>query len=149
LILFCSTASGALAIIREAKLVHGIFVPEEIEGGKFARSKLPPKALFVTGQYHNQPVLCLAGNAIVLGYDFWITSHGYKRERFDGIKIDVKAMYRGGADATILLEKYGVDYIYIGPKEREEFAPDVQYCDNNYTAVSRNKDITIYDANNR
>ena len=119
LILFCSTASGALAILREAKLVHGIFAPEEIEAGKFARNKLPPKALFLTGQYHNQPVLCLAGKPIVLGYDFWITSHGYKREQFDAIRTDVIAMYRGGLSARVLLEKYHVNYIYIGPKERE------------------------------
>jgi hypothetical protein len=149
LILFCSTASGALAIIREAKLVHGIFVHEEIEAGKFARSKLPPKALFLTGQYHNQPVLCLAGKPIVLGYDFWITSHGYTRDQFDAIKNDVKAMYRGGPGATILLEKYGVDYIYIGPKERADFTPNTHYFDDNYTVVFRNKDITIYDAGNR
>ena len=116
---------------------------------RFARNRLPPKALFLTGQYHNQPVLCLAGKPIVLGYDFWITSHGYKREQFDAIKHDVKAMYRGGPSARVLLERYHVNYIYIGPKERADLAPNEQYFDINNTVDFRNKDITIYDAANR
>jgi hypothetical protein len=149
LILFCATASGALAILREAKLIHGIFAPEEIEAGKFARDKLPPKALFLTGQYHNQPVLCLAGKPMLLGYDFWITSHGYKREQFDAIKNDVRAMYRGGPAAVVLLERYHVDYIYVGPKERADLAPNEQYFDMHNRVVFRNKDITIYEAVSR
>jgi hypothetical protein len=146
LMILCSTASGALAIIREGKLIHGIFAPEEIEAGEFARSRLSPKALFLTGQYHNQPVLCLAGKPIVLGYDFWITAHGYKRAKYDAIKKDVEAMYRGGTAAKALLQTYRVNYIYVGPKERTDLMPNVEYFDSNYPVVFRNKDITIYEA---
>ena len=149
LIIFCSTASGVLAIIREAGLVHGIFAPEEIEAGKFARNSLPSKALFLTGQYHNQPILCLAGRPIVLGYDFWVTSHGYKSSDYDAIKADVQAMYRGGPAAKNLLLNYRVDYIYIGPEEKTELMPNVQYFETNNRAVFRNKDITIYETGNR
>ena len=146
LIILCCSASGALTVPREAKLVQRIFSPEEIEAGNFARDSLPPKVLFLSGQYHNQPVLCLAGKPIVLGYDFWIISHGYDTAIYEAIKNDVRTIYDGGPDTGRLLEKYKVDYIYIGPHERTDVKANVEYFDKHYAAVFKNKDITIYDA---
>lgn len=141
-----STASGALAIAREIQLTHGIFVPQELEAGYFARKKLPAKAVFLTGQYHNQPVLCLAGKPLVLGYEFWVSSHGYPRAQYDAILEDVKAMYRGGAQSLALLDQYHVSYIYVGPKERAELEPNEKEFGQRYAVAFRNSDITIYDA---
>lgn len=149
LAILCSTASGALAIIREAGLVHGIFAPEELEAGFFARQKLPAKAIFLTGQYHNQPALCLAGKPIVLGYEFWVSSHGYPRSHYDSILRDVEVMYRGGLNARALIGKYKVDYIYVGPKERAEFSANENDFRQHYAVAFRNRDITIYDTRPR
>jgi hypothetical protein len=144
LVLGC-VASGALAIIRESKLVWKIFSPTEIESGIFARDNLAPKALFLTGQYSNQPVLCLAGKPIVLGYDFWIMSHGYSRARYDSVLRDIESMYHGGAGAETLLHKYRVHYIYLGPHERDELKANDNYFDQHFKKVFHNTDINIYD----
>jgi uncharacterized membrane protein len=34
----------------------------------------------------------------------------------------VRTMYAGGAEAARLLERYGVDYVLVGPVERAEVA---------------------------
>lgn len=145
-VILCSVASGVLAVIRESKMVYRIFSPEEIEAGNFTRDNLPPKALFLSGQNHTQPVLCLAGKPIVLGYEFWITGHGYDRARYDAILDDVKTMYGGGPDADRLLEKYQVKYIYVGPYERMELKANEPYLNGHHPAVFKNKEVTIYDA---
>ena len=144
-LLLCCIASGALAIVRESKLVWRIFSPEEIEAGDFARDKLPPKELFLTGQNSNQPVLCLAGKPILLGYDFWVTSHGYSRARYNSMLSDVKRIYGGGAPGDALLKKYGVKYVYLGPNERRELRANASYFDQHYRRVFQNSEISIYD----
>jgi hypothetical protein len=146
LIVLCCTLSGVLSVIMVSRLVWRIFSPEEIEVGNFARDKLPPKAMFLSGQNHNQPVLCFAGKPIVLGYDFWIISHGYDRVQYDAILKDVKTMYDGGDAAVSLLQKYKVKYIYVGPYERTELKANESYFNSHHAIVFRNKDMTIYDA---
>jgi len=138
-------ASGVLSIVKVAVMSWRIFSPEEIEVGTFART-LPAKSLFLTGQNHNQPVLCFAGKSIVLGYDFWIVSHGYERSRYDAVLRDLKKMYAGGPQAEALLQKYGVKYVYIGPPERTELHANSGYFDTHHAVVFRNKEMTIYEA---
>lgn len=146
IVILCSIASGVLSVVKVSNMVWRIFSPAEIEVGNFARDKLPPKALFLSGQNHNQPVLCLAGKPIVLGYDFWVLGHGYSRTRYDAILKDVKTMYRGDREAEPLLEKYQVNYVYIGPYEKSELGANVAYFDSHHTAVFRNEAVTIYEA---
>lgn len=143
-IVFICTASGFLATVRETKLINRIFSPEEIEAGNFSRDQTAPRAVFLTGQNHNQPALCLAGRQIVLSYDFWITSHGYSREMFDAINSDVKEMYQGGARTEELLDKYKVDYVYIGPGERKDLLANEYYFAAHHERVFQNGEISIY-----
>jgi hypothetical protein len=142
-VLIC-TASGILATIRETKLIHRIFSTEEIEAGTFSRDQTAPRALFLTGQNHNQPALCLAGRQILLGYDFWITSHGYSRAQYDAIKNDVKEIYAGTAKSEALIEKYKIDYVYIGSGERNDLFANEDYFKTHHTQVFKNRDISIY-----
>jgi len=144
LIILACTASGVLATVREAKIIYRIFSSEEIEAGIFSREQTAPDALFLTGQYHNQPALCLAGRRILLGYDFWIISHGYSRQTYDALKEDVKEIYKGSSTAEGLLEKHKIDYIYVGPNERKDLQVNEDYLNNHHTLVFNNATISIY-----
>jgi hypothetical protein len=144
LIILICTASGLLATVREAKMIYRIFSPEEIEAGTFSREQTAPDALFLTGQYHNQPALCLAGRRTFLGYDFWIISHGYSRQMYDALKADVKEIYKGSSTAEGLLEKHKIDYIYVGPDERKDLQVNEDYLNNHHTLIFRNATISIY-----
>lgn len=144
LILLTCTFAGILSTKRNSALIWRIFSPEEIEAGKFVRDRVEPKARFLTGQYHNQPALCIGGRPLILGHDYWIWSHGYSREYIDSIKREIPRMYSGGPESPGLLRKFGVDYIFIGPKERDEFKPNEGYFTANYEQVFKNASISIY-----
>ena len=143
-ILLICTASGFLATVRETKLIYRIFSTEEFEAGTFARDQTAPKSVFLTGQNHNNPALCVAGKQVLLSSEFWITSHGYKKEMFDAIYTDVKEMYKGTPQTEALLEKYKVDYVYIGPNERNELLANEDYFNAHHTLVFKNREILIY-----
>lgn len=142
-VLVC-VASGILATIRETKLVYRIFSPEEIEAGIFARDKTPPRSLFLTGQNHNQPVLCLAGKPIMLGFEFWIMSHGYSRQAYDQMLKDVKEMYSGSSNGAELLVAHKIDYVYISQGEKDALKANEEYFASNHTLVYKNSAISIY-----
>jgi hypothetical protein len=144
LLIIISVLSAVLSIYRESFIFYRLFSEAEIEAGNFARDNLPAKAMILTGQYSNQPLLCLAGKPVVLGYQFWILSHGYTEEYFNAVKDDVKSMYEAKPTINSLLEKYKVDYIYVGPNEKSELKPDLDYLNRHYTLAFRNKDVLLY-----
>lgn len=140
--LVASTFSGALAILAESRSSRLMFGPHEVDAAEFVKANTTPHALFLTAPSLHQPVLSLAGRAIVRGPTAWLWSHGYPFARREA---DVRAMYAGRADAHELLRYYGVDYVYLGPRESEEVRANRNFFDAAFPAVYRADDIAIYD----
>jgi hypothetical protein len=141
-LVLASTASGIAALKHESQQRALVFGSEEIAAADYVREHTEPRALFLTAPVIEQPVLCLAGRAILRGSVFWLWSHGYEfrdRER------DVRAIYAGGPDALGLLNYYGVDYVYLGPSERRDFRTDASFFDANFPVLYRSPAVTIYD----
>ena len=59
---------------------------------------------------------------------------------------DVRRIYAGTQDAQQLLQYYGIDYVYLGAAEREQFQIQPAFFDANFPAVYKSSTITIYDA---
>ena len=58
----------------------------------------------------------LAGRRSLLGY----TGHTWSQGMDAGTREDdVRALYAGGPEAQVLLTRHGVDYVLLGPRERE------------------------------
>ncbi len=75
----------------------------------------PKRALVLRAPTYDAPAL-LAGRRAVLGYLGHVWSQGLPggdREK------DVKKIYAGAKDAELLLRWYAVDFIQVGPQERE------------------------------
>jgi hypothetical protein len=115
--IFASIASGVLAVVYELQTRTLIFTRDEVTAAEFVRTQTAPRSLFLTAPSLHQPVLSLAGRAIVRGPTAWLWSHGYP---FPEREADVRAIYTGREDVLDLLCYYQVDYIYVGPREREE-----------------------------
>jgi len=113
----------------------------------FARDNTGARSLFLTAPIHNQPILCLAGRPILLGYGAWLWTHGYKN--FEQREADMKAIYAGSNNPIERLEHYGVDYIYISWSEKTDLKANVAYFEQNFRPVFRQGEITIYDARSR
>lgn len=93
-------------------------------------------------QWTNAPST-LTGLPTVAG---WIHEIGYRnRTVYNQRATDVRFMYEGSAERRVeLLDKYDVEYIYVGPKERQRYG-EVSYGGVSGVAVAfQSEDVTIY-----
>ena len=112
------TLSGILTLGRELVSEYEVFSEGEVEAAMFIEENTPADAVFLTTTNHNNAVAALTGRSIVCGSASYLYYHGYdiyQREQ------DIRAMFEYPADSAELYEKYGVDYIYIGPYERNGY----------------------------
>jgi hypothetical protein len=143
LAVFVSIASGVLALTYELRSKTLMFSRDEIAAAAFVREKTSPRSLFLTAPSLHQPILSLAGRPIVRGPTAWLWSHGYP---FAEREADVRAIYAGRDDAVELLRYYGVDYVYLGPRERAELKANADFFERTFPSVYHCGEITIYDA---
>jgi hypothetical protein len=100
---------------------HRLLTVEDIELARRVREETDPASLFVVGLQHNHPVPVLSGRRVLMGYTGWLWSQGIdyaERER------EVSEIFAGGPGADALIERYGIDYVVVGPVERERFGVD-------------------------
>ena len=141
-VFFCS---GTLSIARECVSRYQLYGPDETEAAAFIEDNTDGHAVFLTWTEHLNPVSSLAGRTIVCGPDLWLYYHGFDtsaRHR------DIAAFYKDPAGRKDVLERYGVEYIFVGPYERAELDVDQEALEALYEPVftSRNGSITIYSA---
>lgn len=142
LLFIASILSGVLAIQSERLSRKLLFSDEEVAVAAFVRDRTAPRALFLTAPAFNQPVLSLAGRPVVRANTDWLWSHGCEfRER----EADVKSIYAGSVEALELLRYYGVEYVYLGQREREDLGADQSFFDKNFPVLYHGANITIYD----
>lgn len=116
-LLFISlTLAGALDVWRVASATEEQreFDRDAVAFAALIDQQTPPRSLILTAPTYNHPVF-LAGRRALLGYGGHLWSQGIKYEEREA---EVKRIYAGGPDADALLDKYGIDYIVIGPLER-------------------------------
>ncbi|HEX7176610.1 MAG TPA: hypothetical protein VF240_15200, partial [Pyrinomonadaceae bacterium] len=138
-----SVASGLLALRHESANVKLLYSADEVEAARFVREHTPPRTLFLTAPAVHQPILSLAGRAVVRGDTAWLWSHGYD---FPARERDVRAIYTGSDDAATLLSHYRIDFVYLGRRERESLRAEEAFFKVNLPVFYRRGDITIYDA---
>lgn len=108
--------------------------PEALALAKAVRSSTRPDALFLTGLQHNNPIPMLAGRHVVMGYPGWLWSQGYA---YQSREADLRAMFGLAPGADTLLRRYGVDFVVIGPGEREQLGADTAAYEARYPLVLR------------
>jgi hypothetical protein len=142
LLTFVCIATALVVFQSENLAFVRTFGDEEMNAAVFVREHTAPHSLFLAAPSLNQPVMCLAGRAVVRAATAWLWSHGYEfRER----ESDVRRIYEGKADAIDLLRYYGVDYIYLGQEERAQLKADQSFLDNHFPVIYRSQEIMIYD----
>jgi hypothetical protein len=75
-----------------------------------------PRALFLNAPVYNSPV-GLTGRRSLMRYSGHLASHGID---YTERETDVKKMYTASPVAETLLRKYNIEYVLIGPDERNE-----------------------------
>jgi len=114
---------------------------EEINLATKVREKTAENSVFLTSDLHNHFIPTLTGRQIVMGYRGWLWTYGID---YRGREKDVLKMFQGGSESRGLLKKYGVDYVVIGPSEKETVLANKSYFDNNYPVVMQSDKTAIY-----
>ncbi|HEX8291628.1 MAG TPA: hypothetical protein VF570_07735 [Pyrinomonadaceae bacterium] len=117
-LLFMQTAAGGLDVWRAASgaVERRSFDPAGVAFAEVVKKETGPRSLILHAPTYNDPVY-LTGRRTYLGYPGHVWSHGIDyAAREDALK----RVYSGSADAPALLERAGIEYVVVGPLEREE-----------------------------
>ncbi len=146
LIFVASIYSGtfdAISLLDVQKNKLAFFSREQVEASDFIRKNTEARAIFLTGDNHDNLVTALAGRRILLGYPGWLWSYGVN---YWGRQKDVGLIKTGSDQAQELLTKYKIDYVVIGPQElAQEF--NEGFFAKNFPKIFVNGEYTIYKLN--
>lgn len=106
------------------------------------RARTAPDALFVVGLENHDPIAMLTGRRIYVGYANWLWTEGIDYlPRTD----EVKRIYRAEPGSEALLARRGIDYVVIGPHERDELDADESAFRSRYPVLVTVGGRTVYD----
>lgn len=108
--------SGALDILRviTPHTEFQEFTRDGIAMAHLINQVTPPRAVVLHAPGWNSPVF-LTGRRSLLGYPGWIWSRGLDTSERDR---DIRTIYSGAPGTAMLLKKYQVDYLLLGPSEK-------------------------------
>jgi hypothetical protein len=138
--------SGALDLSRAADFkVSSVQFTDAggLQVAAWAREHTSPMATFVVADEHNSPIPTLSGRRILIGYPGWLWTYGLPDYIQKGA--DNKLILTGDASTPLLVAKYGIDYVMIGPQELSRGASRA-YWDQHATRVYESGDYVVYDA---
>ncbi|MFQ5576616.1 MAG: DUF2298 domain-containing protein, partial [Anaerolineae bacterium] len=105
------------------------YSPDDYAAIQWLRNNAPPGAVVLErpGKSYNylSRVSALSGRATPLGWDFHEYQWRGNTDEVNRRRPDIDAIYNGlNPETTLtLLDKYAINYVYVGPLEREMYAP--------------------------
>ncbi len=136
------TLSGMLDVARALSPVEKalIFGRTEIEVAEQIGRRTPPRAVILHAPIHNS-LVALTGRQSVMGYPGHLWSHGID---YAQRQAQITAIYRGAPEADELLARLNVDYVIIGPAEREQLQANKDFFAARYPVVIDHAGYQVY-----
>jgi hypothetical protein len=133
--------SGITSVARTTFQYYQENNTEEIELAEILKKTTEPRSRFLTSPSYNHLVL-LTGRSILNGFAGSLWGQGVDfSKRLD----DLKKMYMGDSNAKDLLNKYGVNYVVIGPPEiREKMEPNLEFYKNNFPLIVQSENYYVF-----
>ncbi|HUV46980.1 MAG TPA: hypothetical protein VMW29_02490 [Candidatus Bathyarchaeia archaeon] len=142
-LLILTTLSGFLDtmnLLDYQKYKVRVFEKKHFQIADWINKNLEPKAVFLTAPQHDHPVSSLAGRPIFLGFEGWLANYGIETSQRKG---ELKKIYQG-IQAKELLKKNKIDYVFIGPGERNLSYINETYFRQNFKLVYSNYGVLIF-----
>ncbi len=136
--IFVGTFGSILTLGREIVSEYQVFHENDIAVAEYVEAETEVDALFLTGQQHLNPVLCLAGRSVLCGA-VHLYYHGMNYTEQEAAQY---LLYTEPTEA--LLAEWGIDYVYISSYERANYALDEAWYAARYPIVFQSGDITLY-----
>ncbi|MBV9929160.1 MAG: hypothetical protein JOZ96_29380 [Acidobacteria bacterium] len=116
-LLFMQTAAGGLDVWRAASgaVERRSYDPSAVAFAEVIREQTGPRSLILHAPTYNDPVY-LTGRRTFLGYPGHVWSHGIDYTQREA---ELKRVYAGAADADAIIRREGIEYIVVGPLERD------------------------------
>ena len=121
---------------------YPLFTAADIAFAARVRDETPADAVFATAPVNNHPVPVLAGRRVLEGYPGWLFAEGLPWERRDA---DLREIYAYTDSAERLLERYSVDYVVVGPVERETMGANEAAFRRSYDVVISTEAYKVFD----
>lgn len=144
LTMFFLVFSGGIDVFRYAIApIYGWkeFDREEIVLAERISNETKPDAVFLTAPTFNHPIF-LAGRKTLMGYPGHVWSHGYVN--YNEREHDIRKMLKGESGAFESIVEYGVDYVTVGPHERQ-YGVNKVFFDTNFESVMVTDNYSVYD----
>ena len=143
LLLLLTTLSGALTVYRltmpELDL-HVIYTKEEITLAESLRELTPPESIFLSAPEPNQ-IAFLAGRKSAMGYSGWMWSHGIDDAWRNA---QIRKIYTDPKNAVESLRELGVDYVLVGPREKNMFHIQTWEAPENFLRLIKTRNYEIF-----
>ncbi len=144
LVLLC--LSGALDLARASDFsVSSVKFTDSkgLQVADWVRQNTPADAMFAVADEHNNPIPTLAGRRVLVGYQGWLWTYGlgdYAQKGEDEV-----AILRGDQHTADLVDRYGIDYVLIGPQEQSPpRSASIDYWSEHGTLVYTNGEYTVF-----
>lgn len=148
LVIFVSTFSGVLTIIREwnSGSEYQTFSQNDLDYADYVKENTDENAAFLTGTNHLNPVSVLAGRTIYVGSSLYVYYHGLGDEYYNRTD-DLKRVYEGSYDEIrSFANEHNIEYISVGRAERSEYNINTTELDK-LEKVYSDSDNTLYKVN--
>lgn len=120
------SAPALLTMGRETVASYELFGQGALEMCRYIEENLPPDAVILTDQRHNNEVVSLTGRNIVCGSPAYLYYHGLV---YLPSQQAAQALYEDPAGHLSLLQGYGVDYVLLSDFEQASYATGPQAFD--------------------
>lgn len=143
-LVFLTVASGVIDaywILRVDLHSFRMYSEDDMRLVAWTKANTAPTSRWLTGDQHNHWLFNLTGRQALMTYRGWLWSHGYA---YREVESDVAKMFSDPAANQALFDHYQVNYIVVGPNEREVWHANETAISELFPKVAQTTGITIY-----
>ncbi len=113
----------------------------DLEIAALVREQTAPHAVFATAPRLDHPISTLTGRPVIMSYWGWLATRGFDvRPREQALR-DIYAL---SPNVERLFDEYDVDYVVIGPTERNDYEPDLDAWRERYPVAIETDDYVVF-----
>jgi hypothetical protein len=123
------------------KSTYRMLDAEQVQLGEAVAAATPAHAIFLDGMDNHDPVQMIAGRTLYVGYANWLWAEG---QPYVPRQTEALEMLRWAPNAEALLAARRIDFVVIGPDERQQGANETAYSER-FPVVVSTKSYRVYD----